>query len=109
MEVKDGETYHFTPADTPDATVIVNINTEGMGQIAYAKEGEALAFDDEFPAQSAQLNLEGPETYQLAAKADEGWEFVKWTRDGADYSTDAQITVEFTEEHVEFIAVFEAE
>lgn len=109
MEVEGGDTYHFTPMDVPEATVFVNINTEGMGQIAYAKEGEELAFDDEYPAQSAQLNLEGPETYQLAAKADEGWKFVKWTKDGEDYSTDAQITVEFTEEHVEYIAVFEAE
>ena len=107
MEVEGGETYHFTPMDIPDATVIVNINTEGQGQITYAAEGEELTFDDAYPAQSAQLNLEGPETYQLGAKADEGWQFVKWTKDGEDYSTDEVITVEFTEAHTDFIAVFE--
>ena len=109
METEFGETYHFTPADIPDATVIVNINIEGFGQIAYAPEGEELEFDEDFPAQSAQLNLEGPETYQFAAKADEGWKFVKWTKDGEDYSTDAEITVELTEGQTEYIAVFEEE
>lgn len=109
LETEDGETYHFTPMDIPDATVFVNVNTEGLGRIAYAPEGEEPEFDEEFPAQSAQLNLEGPETYVFAAKADEGWKFVKWTKDGEDYSTDEQITVELTEGHVEYIAVFEME
>ena len=109
LETADGETYHFTPMDIPDATVFVNVNIEGMGQIAYAQEGEEPQFDEEFPAQSAVLNLEGPATYQFAAKADEGWKFVKWTKNGADYSTDAQITVELEEGHAEYIAVFEAE
>ena len=108
LETEDGETYHFKPMEEgKTAAVIVNINTEGLGYIAFAPEGEKLQFDEEYPAQSAQLNLEGPETYQLAAKADEGWKFVKWTKDGADYSTDEQITVAFTEEHVEYIAVFD--
>ena len=43
----------------------------------------------------------------LSQKHSEGWKFVKWTKDGADYSTDEQITVAFTEEHVEYIAVFD--
>ena len=108
MEVKDGETYHFTMMDVPEVAMTITINTEGLGQIAYAPEGEEPEFDDEYPAQSAQLNLPEAGTYILAAKADEGWKFVKWTKDGADYSTDAEITVEFTE-NADFVAVFESE
>lgn len=109
METEDGETYHFVPMEMPEVTVVAHINTEGMGQIAYALEGEEPEFDDEYPAQSALLNLEGPETYVFAAKADEGSKFVKWTKDGEDYSTDAQITVTLEEGETEFIAVFETE
>lgn len=109
LEAESGESYHFTPVAVPDAKVFVTINTEGMGQITYAPEGETLEFDDEYPAQSAQLNLEGPATYVFGAKADDGWKFVKWTKDGADFSTDEQITVDLTEGEAEFIAVFEGE
>ena len=108
MEVKGGETYHFEKLDVPEVAMTITINTEGLGQIAYAPEGEEPEFDDEYPAQSAQLNLPEAGTYVLAAKADEGWKFVKWTKDGADYSTDAEITVEFTE-NADFVAVFESE
>ena len=108
LEVEGGESYHFTPMDVPEFAMTLKINTEGLGQIAYAPEGEEPEFDDEYPAQSAQLNLPEAGTYVLAAKADEGWKFVKWTKDGADYSTDAEITVEFTE-NADFVAVFESE
>lgn len=109
LETEDGDVYHFVPMNVPEASVIVNINTEGLGQIAYAPEGETPEFDEEYPTQSAQLNLESPETYVIAAKADAGWRFVKWTKDGEDFATDAEITVELSEEHVEYVAVFEAE
>ena len=105
LAVENGNTYHFKPTELPEATITVTVNTEGDGQIAYAKEGEEPEFDDEYPSQSAYLGLEGPETYVLSAKPDEGWKFKKWTKDGEDYSRDAQITVELTESG-EFVAVF---
>lgn len=105
MVVEGGDTYHFTPMEVPEAALTVTVNTEGMGQIAYAKEGEPLEFDEEFPSQSVYLGLEEPETYVFAAKADEGWKFMKWTKDGADYATDEQITIALTES-TELIAVF---
>ena len=105
MVVEGGDTYHFTPTDMPVAALTVTVNTEGSGQIAYAKEGEELQFDDDFPAQSAYLGLEGPETYVFGAKADEGWKFMKWTKDGVDYATEEQITMELTES-AELVAVF---
>ena len=107
LEVEGGESYHFTPMDVPEFSITMQINTEGLGEIAYAPEGETPEFDDEFPAQSAVQNLEGPATYVLAAKPEDGWKFVKWTKDGEDFSTEEQITVDVAES-VEYIAVFES-
>lgn len=84
----------------------VLINTEGMGQIAYAEEGGTPEFNDDFPAQSTQISIAEPANYVLAAKADDGWEFVKWTKDGEDYSEDEQIEVEL-DSSVVFVAVFD--
>ena len=77
-----------------------------MGQIAYAEEGGEPGFDDESPQQSAAVNLTEPATLVLGAKPDEGWRFVKWTKDGADYSEDGQIT-EQIDSSAEFVAVFD--
>ncbi len=97
-------------ADEGSAEIIatLTINTEGMGSIAYGLEGEDVEFDDDYPAQQAMINLTGPETYVIKAKPDEGWKFVKWTKDGGDFSEDPDITVEVSE-NAEYIAVFEAE
>ena len=107
MKVKGGETYNFKsqPMDDVD-TFSVRINTEGNGVFAYAKEGEELIFDEEHPAQSLQMNLAEMAIYTIKARANEGCRFIKWTKDGEDYSTEDQITVEFTED-VEYVAFFE--
>ncbi len=108
MVVEGGETYHFAKAETPDVVATLRINTDGMGTIAYGLEGEAVEFDEEFPNQSTMVNLTEPQTYIIKARADEGWKFVKWTKDGADFSEEPEITVEVTED-VEYRAVFETE
>lgn len=108
MEVEGGETYHFTAEATPEYIALLKINTEGLGSFAYAKEGEELEFDEDFPTQSAVENLEEPTKFVIQAKPDEGWKFVKWTKDGKDFSTEPEITVEVTED-VEYIAVFDIE
>ena len=95
--------------DLADKTLIVvkGTNTLSDGEsAAYAKEGEEeLSFDEYYT--SSQLGLDGPETYVFGANTDEeGWEFVKWTKNGKDYATDPIITVELTEDS-DFIAVFE--
>jgi hypothetical protein len=105
LAVENGKTYHFTPTEIPEAAISVSINTEGSGQIAYAKEGETPEFDDEYPYQSSYLGLEGPETYVFAAKPDDGWKFLRWTRDGEEISKDAEFTVSLTES-AEYVAVF---
>lgn len=106
LEVEGGEAYHFTPMDIPDATIFVSVNTYGLGRIAYAEEGEEPQFDDDFPAQSIQLNLAEPTTYVMEARADKDWVFVKWTKNGEDYSTEKRITVELAES-ADFVAVFD--
>ncbi len=91
-----------------DGSITVLINTEGMGQIAYAEEGNKPEFNDEIPSQSAQISLTETQTYVLGAKADEGWKFVKWTKDGEDFSEEEQIIVKLDSSAV-FVAVFENE
>ena len=107
MEVDGGESYHFTPAQLPESIGSVSINTEGIGQIAFAETLEELEFDDEYPYTSAQVNLMEPTTYFIGAKErDPDWAFVKWTKDGADYTTDAVFPAELSGD-ADFVAVFE--
>ena len=108
LVVEGGETYHFTPMDMPEATIIVHINTEGYGNIAYTEGDTPPEIDTEYPYQSAQINLAEPTVHTFTAWANEGWKFVKWTKDGVDFSTEETITLELAES-ADYIAVFEAE
>ena len=108
MEVEGGETYHFICEETPEVIATMKINVEGVGSFAYAVEGEELEYDEEFPTQSAIDNLTEPRTYVIQARPGDGYKFVKWTKNGEDFSTDAEITVDVSED-VEFVAVFEVD
>ena len=98
-------TYHFTAIEVPEAAFMVSINTEGLGWIAYAPQGEEPVFDEEYPWTSTHMGLAGPETYEIAARGRDDWTFEKWTLNGEDYSTEDRITVEFTED-TDLVAVF---
>ena len=103
--IEGGESYHFTPM--PEATIFVSINTEGWGgMIEYAAGKEAPEIDPDWPYQSAQINLDKPEVYTFIAAPEAGSLFVKWTKDGKDFSTEPVITV-MLEQSADFVAVFE--
>jgi hypothetical protein len=105
LVVEGVESYHFKPMDIPAADHAISINTEGPGQIAYAKTEAELNFDGYFS--SSSFPLWEPGTYVLGAKTDEeGWAFIKWTKDGEDFSTDPIITVELNDDAA-FVAVFD--
>ena len=104
--VEGGDTYHFTAVDMPEATIFVSINTEGYGNIEYAEGDVAPEIDTEYPYQSAQVNLAEPTVYSFVAWPNTGWNFVKWTKDGEDFSTDEAMTFEITES-CDLVAVFE--
>ena len=106
LEVEGGAAYHFIPMDLPEASVIVNVNVEGWGYIAYAEGEEVPEFDPEFPAQSAYIGLAEPAVHTFAAWPQAGSLFVKWTKNGEDFSTEPQITV-LLDESADYIAVFE--
>ena len=106
LTVEDGESYHFTPMDLPDATIFVHIDTWGQGNIAFAEGEDAPEIDPEFPFQSAQINLGEPATHTFVAWPQAGSLFVKWLKDGEDFSSDPQITV-LLDESADFVAVFE--
>ncbi|MBO7673965.1 MAG: hypothetical protein J6S63_03005 [Atopobiaceae bacterium] len=96
-----------TEAVTPEAAASLTINTEGMGQIAWAYEGEKIKFDKDFPFQSAVINDASGKKILMEAKADKGWKFVKWTKDGEDFSTEKQVEVEVNGSAA-YVAVFES-
>ena len=107
LAMDSGESYHFTPYDMPQATIFVSVNTEGWGgMIEYAQGEEAPVIDPEWPYQSAQINLAEPATYTFAAAAEAGYVFVKWTKNGEDFSAEPVITV-LLDESADFVAVFE--
>ena len=88
------------------STTSVTINTEGMGQIAWAYEGEKVEFDKDFPFQSAVINDASGKKITMAAKANKGWKFAKWTKDGKDFSTDEKVEVD-VDGTAAYVAVFE--
>ena len=106
LVVDGGETYHFSPMDLPQASIIVHINVEGWGNIDHAQGETAPEIDPEYPFQSAQINLAEPAVYTLAAWPNAGNLFVKWTKNGEDFSTEPQITI-LLDESADFVAVFE--
>jgi hypothetical protein len=106
LEVEGGETYHFTPMNVPEATIVVTVNIEGLGHIAYTEGEETPEIDPEFPEQSAYIGLAEPAVHTFLAEPETGNLFIKWTKNGEDYSTNPQIT-EVLDESAEYIAVFE--
>ena len=107
LDIESGESYHFVPYEMPDATIIVTINTEGIGGMIGYEPGETVPeLDPDEPYQSAQINLAEPETYTFAAAPEAGALFVKWMKDGEDFSVEPVITVQL-EESADYVAVFE--
>ena len=106
LEIEGGESYHFKPYDMPEATIIVNINTEGMGNIDWTEGEEAPEIDTEYPYQLAYIGLAEPKVHTFVAWPQAGSVFVKWTKNGEDFSTEPQITL-LLDESADYVAVFE--
>ena len=78
----------------------------GVGYFEYAEGTEAPEINTEYPSQSAQINLAEPAEHTFIAWPQAGNVFVKWTKNGEDFSMDPQITV-LLDESADFVAVFE--
>ena len=87
---EDDDDYQISEESMDMDGYLVTINTEGLGQVARAEDGRTLTFDDEYPLQSTADHLKDGTKLVIAAKADDDWNFVKWTLNGEDYSTDEQ-------------------
>ena len=92
--------------ELPEAKIFVTVNTEGMGYINYAEGTDSPEIDDEFHAQSAVINLAEPAEHTFIALPDAGNLFVKWTKNGEDFSEEPQVTV-LLDESADYVAVFE--
>ena len=104
LVTEGGETYSFRRLEIEEASIIIRIRTEGYGNFKY-HGGRELDDDEEYNMISAQINLKERAEYTLGAKAAEGWEFVKWTKNGTPCSEEETITVSF-EESADYAAVF---
>ena len=101
-----GEVYHFIPKQMEEAAISVTFDTEGPGAYLFA-EGAGTEWDnDGFPYTFSQFNINEPEVYTFKAQPWEDCSFIKWTRDGMDYSADEQITV-VLDESARYTAVFD--
>ena len=105
FKVKGGASYHLVKTEIEEAAIAVTINTEGVGAFTAVSNAEG-AFNAEDPVTFVILSLYEPTTYKLTAIEIEDWKFIKWTRNGIDYSPDMEITVRFDED-ADFIAIFE--
>ena len=94
-----------TTATQNEETVLVTFNTEGVGDIAATNDGSEPVIDSEAPSQSYAFKTPVGSEMKAIAKAGETYQFVKWTKNGADYSTDEAISFK-AEEEAAFIAVF---
>ena len=94
-----------TPAGAETAAIHISLAADGPGSIALAPGEEVPAREEEFPFRTGEIELTEPETRTFAAWPDEGWHFVKWTKNGEDYAEDDVITV-LLDESADFVAVF---
>ena len=101
------ETEETEPAETETAGaetgadgIKISLLTEGNGMYVYTDhEGDQFSGEDGF------FEAVSGATYEIEAVASEGWNFVNWKKDGSDYSTDAKISLSFSQD-TELTAVF---
>ena len=106
LAVEGGESYHFKPYDMTAAAIVVNVNTEGFGNIYWTEGEEAPEIDPDSFCQYVYIGLDEPKTHTFVARPQAGSVFVKWTKNGEDFSTDPQITL-LLDESADYAAVFE--
>lgn len=92
----------------PADLCLVKVETDGIGLVAAAQEGETLEFDETMTSTSAYLNVPKGTVLTIGAKESvDEFKFSKWTKNGEDFSTDHEVTVTI-DEPTDFIAVFGA-
>ncbi len=93
--------------ETPAEQVLIRIETEGLGEIAVCNIADGTpAFEDGHPYTSSAMNVDKDTDLVAVCRAKEdGWTFVKWTKDGADYSEAEQIEIHADKDTV-YTAVF---
>ncbi|MBR0416803.1 MAG: hypothetical protein IJI56_03235 [Firmicutes bacterium] len=108
LKVKNGKEYHLVPYQMPTARFKVVLGTQGMGGVAYAQGTETPEYSKDEPYQWAGFGVfDDQVTYTITAyEYDDTYRFVKWLKDGEDFTTDIQFTVDI-EADTEFTAVFE--
>ena len=95
------ETAPTPPADS----VLIRINTDGLGEVASAEGDEQPVFDEQYQFSSSAMNVEKGTVINIACRPTNDWRFYKWTKDGEYYSNEQNITVT-ADAPAEYIAHF---
>ena len=95
QETVEVETSKINDSDSQDEEVTsvytVTLNPDGMGEVAY-KEGLDAQFTADDYFQTCEIGVDEPTTYTFSARTnEEGWSFVKWTKDGEDYAAEPTV------------------
>ena len=85
--------------------VLLQVNTEGMGEIAVASEGETLAFDEEYPISSSYLQTVPGTVVKVNARGQYEYVFVKWMKNGEYWTAESEAELTLDED-TELVAVF---
>ena len=95
------------PITTANGSVLITVNTEGNGQVAFSDHDSVPEFDDEKPKQSLYVNADVGTTIRIGAKASEGWKFVYWKNTDTDefFSMSPVVPLDVTES-LDLTAVF---
>jgi len=94
-----------TPEKTGE-TVLIQINVEGIAEIAATDDGSEPKFDDEYPFSSYVTNTEKGKTIKASTRTtDADYQFIKWTKNGEFFSNDTSITIT-ADADAEYIAVY---
>lgn len=82
---------------------LIVINTEGYGQVSFTHKDENFGYGDQ-----GITHADAGDTIAMSAKpSDDSWKFVKWTKDGEDFLTTADIIVT-VDGDATYAAIFEA-
>lgn len=102
VKVKDSSGYRFSAAE--GAPIAVTINTDGFGYFRALTESDGLESDGY--TSSMELSFMVPAAYELTARGENDWVFVKWTKNGEFFSNERKLTVSFFDS-ADYVAVFE--
>ena len=108
------ESFDFSTKITSDITLTavykgmlrLDTNDITMGEIGFALPTEELSYETQDSFRNYYIIKKYRDKVKIGARAKDGYEFVKWTRGGEDYSTEAELEITVDSGDMNLWAVF---